>query len=159
IFFWWRAPLQQPIEALVFSNYRSGLVSLAGSIGFVSFYFLMMRKNKRKRGEKASESHASDTTVQNKTPYFHERELQERKQHEAEILSATDILASVIENLLQTTNELASSAAQMAAALTQTTTTVEEVQQTAALSSEKAQQVLVAAQNTAQVSQTGKQAT
>lgn len=159
IFFWWRAPLQQPIEALVSSNYRSGLVSLAGGIGLVSFYFLTMRKNKRKRGEKASESHASDTTVQNKAPCSQERELRERKQHEVEILSATDILTSVTENLLQTTNELASSAAQMAAALTQTTTTVEEVQQTAALSSEKAQQVLVDAQNAAQVSQAGKQAT
>jgi methyl-accepting chemotaxis protein len=70
-----------------------------------------------------------------------------------------DILTSVTADLLQTTSELASSAAQMAAALTQTTTTMEEVQRTAALSSEKAQHVLTAAQNAAQISQTGKQAT
>jgi Methyl-accepting chemotaxis protein (MCP) signalling domain len=147
-----------------FANYRFMLLSLCGGIGFLSLCFMTLRPSKAKQGGKASAgSHSSmlahGATEQDKSPLTHERELRERKQHEAEIFSATDMLTSVTENLLQTTNELASSAAQMAAALTQTTTTVEEVQQTAALSSEKAQQVLVAAQNAAQVSQAGKQAT
>lgn len=152
-----------PLDHLRFSyaNYR--LVSLCGGIGLLSFCFMMLRLNKARRDRKASELRAATLAhgaiEQDKSLRTHERKLRERKQHEAEIFSATDVLTSVTEDLLRATNELASSAAQMTVALTQTTTTVDEVQRTAALSSEKAQFVLTAAQNAAQVSQTGKQAT
>lgn len=133
------------------------------ALSVVGVWLMGMLLGKTRRDAKAFALQASalesECTEQEKILRAYERERNERRQHEAEILHAVNILAAVTGDLRKTTSELAAGATEMAAAVNETTATVEEVKQTAALSSQKAQQVSTSAQKAAQISQTGKQAT
>lgn len=149
---------------LMHSNaYRMTVLSLFTLLGLFGVGILSLILSKTKREAKAAERQAisleKEFTEQEKIIRAYERERNERKGQESEILNATDILVGVTTDLLKATSELASSATEMAASVNETTATVEEVKQTAALSSQKAQQVSATAQKAAQISQTGKQAT
>lgn len=75
-----------------------------------------------------------------------------------EIRDSIAVLTSSSTEILATTTQVASSATEAATAVSQTTTTVEEVKQTVQVASQKARAVSDSAQQTAQVSQAGREA-
>jgi methyl-accepting chemotaxis protein len=154
-----------PLDDMMASSgtYGKTLFGFFAGFSVVGVWLMGMMLGKIRREAKASELQAlaleSEFTEQEKIIRAYERERNERRGQEEEILHAVNILAAVTGDLRKTTSELASGATEMAAAVNETTATVEEIKQTAALSSQKAQQVSASAQKAAQISQTGKQAT
>lgn len=154
-----------PLNALLASSgaYGNMLFSSFAGLGIVGVWLMGMKLGKTRREAKASELRIlaleGEFTEHEKMIRAYERERNDRRRQEQEILYALNILAGVTDDLRRTTSELASGATEMAAAVNETTATVEEVKQTAALSSQKAQQVSASAQQAAQISQAGKQAT
>jgi methyl-accepting chemotaxis protein len=154
-----------PLNSLLMQvkSYRTTLFVLFSGLSIIGACLVAMVLKKIRRDARESELRSlaleSEFTEQEKIIRAYERGLAERQQQEESILTATEVLATVADDLLKATNELASSATEMAAAVNETTTTVEEVKRTAALSSQKAQQVSATAQKAAQISQVGKQAT
>lgn len=154
-----------PTQSFVLHSnaYRTTVFSFFAILGLLGMGVLSLILGKAKREAKAAELQAisleKEFTEQEKIIRSYERERNERKGQESEILNATDVLVGVTNDLLKATSELASSATEMAASVNETTATVEEVKQTATLSSQKAQQVSATAQKAAQISQTGRQAT
>jgi methyl-accepting chemotaxis protein len=153
-----------PLDDIMASSgaYGKTLFGLFAGLSVVGVWLMGMLLGKTRRDAKASELQAvaleSEFTEQEKIIRAYERERNDRRRQEEEVLHAVNILAAVTGDLRKTTAELTSSATEMAAAVNETTATVEEVKQTAALSSQKAQQVSASAQKAAQISQTGKQA-
>ncbi|MGE0684955.1 MAG: methyl-accepting chemotaxis protein [Candidatus Binatia bacterium] len=154
-----------PLDDLMASSgaYGKTLFGFFAGFSVVGVWLMGMMLGKTRRDAKASELQVlaleSEFTEQEKIICAYERERNDRRRQEEEILHAVNILAAVTGDLRKTTSELASGATEMAAAVNETTATVEEVKQTAALSSQKAQQVSASAHKAAQISQTGKQAT
>ena len=154
-----------PLKGIMASSAVYGKV-VAGffvGVGLLGMLAVALSLGKARRGAMASGLRVSaletECAKQKRTLLAYQQEDENRKQHEAEILRAVGVLASVTKDLQQTSGGLTSSAAEMAAAVNETTTAVEEVKQTAALSSQKARQVAASAQEAAQTSQVGKQAT
>ena len=75
-----------------------------------------------------------------------------------DISESVNLLASSSSEILVATTQIATGSAETASAITETTTTVEEVRQAAQLSSQKASRVSENAQQVVQVTQTGQKA-
>ena len=154
-----------PLKGVLASSavYGKTVFGLLAGLGLLGTCVLALGLGKARRKMRTSEQRASalesECAKQEKTLRSYEQGHHDRKQHEAAILCAVGVLASVTKDLRKTSGELTLSASEMAAAVTETTTAVEEVKQTAALSSQKASQVAASAQEAAQTSQVGKQAT
>jgi methyl-accepting chemotaxis protein len=154
-----------PLDDIMASSgaYGQTLFGSFAGLSVVGVWVMGVMLGKTRRDAQASKVQAlaleSEFTEQEKIIRTYERERNDRRRQEEEILHAINILAAVTDDLGETTSEFASGATEMAAAVNETTTTVEEVKQTVALSSQKAQQVSASAQKAAQISQTGKQAT
>ena len=73
-----------------------------------------------------------------------------------ELIGAVNILASSATEIMASTAQMASSASETAAAVNETTATVEEVKQASQISSQKAREVSERAQKAAEVSQNGR---
>jgi len=144
-------------------TYGNTVLDLLLGLGLLSVCVMVVGLGKARRKTQISEQRVaileSECAKQEKMLRSYERDKNDRKQHEAAILCAVEVLASVTKGLQNTSGELTASAAEMAAAVTETTTAVEEVKQTAALSSQKASQVAASAREAAQTSQVGQQAT
>jgi methyl-accepting chemotaxis protein len=82
--------------------------------------------------------------------------VQNLRQTTTELAEGANVLASSASEILVATTQLASSAAETATAISETTTTVEEVKQTGHLSSQKAKNVLESSQKATEVARIGK---
>ncbi|HUX52718.1 MAG TPA: methyl-accepting chemotaxis protein [Spirochaetia bacterium] len=142
---------------------RELLVTSKDEIGSLMESFVKMKGALVEVGSLAERIADGDLTVE-----LHERSEQDTisralmnmrkslRDQMGDIGNAANILASSASEIFVTTRETAAAAAQMAGAVSETTTTVEEVKQTSHLSNQKAERVAAGAQESVEVSRTGR---